>query len=963
MAVAIHPYKGYLNSLFNVYVSGQSILNFEIYHVEDEENEPIRKGTVSSNQPFTFKMSMPGKFNVKFSDGSVVPIFIEDGYKYGGGRFKRGYIFDSCPWVFIIMHDRTYFYNRDTQHAYVETISPDFIEEVSPEYIILGNSGQMERTLFSLTEQKPILCVSDIVYYNDKFFVWKEIDNDKTTLFVYSLCEQRCLRKQTVEDFVVDNDNKRIIFSILNRVETITIDNECELHVVVDSVKGKIIALYSPSLAISYIHTSSESTLFVYDIDNSALIKEISLKGHIAKVGQHKIIDIWQRQKAMNNFNLDDSGFPEAELSATYYEYDFFPCSWEIFFTEKLVRLSKFGNRNVIKSESCLLKSCIKGHNVTIHKPISKSIIKGDTICLYNSTESFVCNKTYSKGNYIDNCSIYSQEGNIALYKDSELFILSRNGFWDQKLKHQFDFSKFDQFGIIKNMDTLVYQTLDGLEVGKYQSVSNIGNPKCGDPRMRTDKYYVYADARKIKCKNAQSPMYLSESLMYGLTVNKDGVFLSINKDGSFEETQVLIDTYDTSTYHDVLFSEDGKQIMHRDGNTSIVLDFVSGITNKFDNLSFIKHINGIRPLFSMPSSLQPRLVNPVTKQVINCNAMPQFQFVSPKGDFYADTKLNEYIEYYNRENNQILSKKEYEILLDRFAYPRQQEQDSKEWLEVKELRKQFIIEHFEFFNQEYPTLLNNDKTGKHWKSIVLDEENDWGTKGFLDRLIGVRGMAVIRKSSDDSIVAKIELGEPLTFINYVSFSYDSRYIALAGYRDNNTTHCGLFIVYDLLYNREIIHENTRRAVWMTAFTKSNTLAAYTSDPNTFFALNESEYKFDAFESQLLKNRSFLTFSPDGSYFALSKQGYVSKYDINGELNYGWGHQPSSFVELRTVKAPNKQLISFTDLSDTGIADVATRKESVASVSFSNDNKRLMMVGNDGVVIIRNLHLDDYACE
>ena len=55
----------------------------------------------------------------------------------------------------------------------------------------------------------------------------------------------------------------------------------------------------------------------------------------------------------------------------------------------------------------------------------------------------------------------------------------------------------------------------------------------------------------------------------------------------------------------------------------------------------------------------------------------------------------------------------------------------------------------------------------------------------------------------------------------------------------------------------------------------------------------------------------------------------------------------------------------FSDLSQEGIEGISDRKhnfsKTVASVSFSNDNKRIMMVGNDGVVIIRNLHLEKYA--
>ena len=35
------------------------------------------------------------------------------------------------------------------------------------------------------------------------------------------------------------------------------------------------------------------------------------------------------------------------------------------------------------------------------------------------------------------------------------------------------------------------------------------------------------------------------------------------------------------------------------------------------------------------------------------------------------------------------------------------------------------------------------------------------------------------------------------------------------------------------------------------------------------------------------------------------------------------------------------------------------KKNSVASVSFSSDNRKLMMVSNDGVVVIRNLHFNE----
>lgn len=156
------------------------------------------------------------------------------------------------------------------------------------------------------------------------------------------------------------------------------------------------------------------------------------------------------------------------------------------------------------------------------------------------------------------------------------------------------------------------------------------------------------------------------------------------------------------------------------------------------------------------------------------------------------------------------------------------------------------------------------------------------------------------------------------------------------------------------------MHEDTARAVWNVAFSANNALAAYTSNPMTFFAANEDEFLSMCNKGKIMEGNNFLTFSPDGEYFALSQQGYISKYDKYGNARDNWGHQPSSLVEIRRTLAKESKLIAYSDLGDSGISETS-HCESVASVSFSNDNKRLMMVGNDGVVIIRNLHFDDYA--
>lgn len=948
MGATIHPHKGYLNTNFNVHVTGHEE-EYSVYQKGDCDKCLIATGIVRPNEPHVLNIAQPGDYVVSFNDSDEINIHIEDGYKFGGSTYKTSFIFDDCPWCFVVMHDRTYFYNRETKRSFVEPISPDKITEINEDYVILENGKQEERTIFSLVEEKPILCISDIIVHNRKVIVWTENIEGKDELCVYVLGTNiKTIETFRYDGYVIDETNRNIIFYEGNTIKRFSLSEYNSAINCKTPICGKIISVVAPNIAVSYRELYSRNELTISSLETGKVIRCINLDGFLAEINGKELINIWQRQKQISEFDFSATDVPELSISASYCKVFIYPCEWDIFYSLESTSFVRSNGKSINRSSQAKLYSVKSGVNVEIKQARGKFFTSGNAICFSNGLESFVRSTNYDGSGYSDKGEVYIDSNSIYLYKDSCLYKLSRNGYWDDKREINLDFSRFGEFGIVKDKETEICQTLSGINIGKWKCEINYNSRKY----IKTSENYIFSGGRRIKTTDLEVPSSLSESLKLGLSVDSYEVCICNLKGVKYTSERIMEDVYDSTEYHDVLLSEDGNCIMHKDGDKAITFDIGTGFSQTYDNLSYIKHINGIRPLFATPTSLQPVLVNPVTKQRIEANDMSNFQFVSPDGKLYADTHLKEYIEHYEIETDTLIPNDEFGKLRVMYTYPWDEKQGSTAWETIKRNRKQLILEHFGYLNDKYPKLFKDDLTGNNWDDSVLDAKNKYGVEHFLGRLYGERGIAVIRKSHDGSEYSRIDLGSPLMYINYVSFSYDSKYVAIAGYRNSG----GLFLVYDLETKSTIVHEDTSRAVWNVAFSAINALTSYTSNPQTLFAANKDEYINMCDRDRIIEGHNFLTFSPDGMYFALSQQGYISKYDINGNVRDNWGHQPSSLVDIRSVLSQENTLIEFSDLGDSGISETS-RRDSVASVSFSNDNKRLMMVGNDGVVIIRNLHL------
>lgn len=947
----IHPYKGYLNTEFHLYAKGTEDVTYKVFSNGDETT-PLTSGIVTPNIPCSLKINKSGTFRIEFSDGTSTEIIVEDGYKFGGSNYKNSFIFDESDWCFVVMNDRTYFYNRVTEDSYVEAISPDDIEFLSPDYVIVGNNGHDERTIYSLKDQKPILNVSDIVFFNSDLIMWKENTADEKIKLNLYLLGERCIKESfIVSEYIIDLEDRSLIYyhdgSLYKISLSLPLIEKLELH-----LYGEFKTLVSPYLAISTERLYNSTQIILLDTRQNRVISRINIENPIASINNRKLIDVNERIEIIKYFDISEIGCDEANIKVSYLSLDFYPTNWDVFYIIKQHTFER-GIRKNTNSFSYKIKSVSSNDEYVFENDIRNDyvVIRNGIISFSNYNESLIFGERFAPC-YTRGCKINKHNSNIIRVQEKEASILDDVEGWKPLDPGMLSFQYFEDFGIISNDEQKNYFDL-------------YGNTFNGTPYKNYDPKNLLIGTKVILTSGKILPNFktsISESGRKGICHDSEGIYLLDIDSETINRKKILSDLYDSSSYKSVLLSEDGTQIMYRDNKQTVILDLQTNKADSYDNVSYIKDVNGIRPLFTKgPGALQPRLVNPVTGQIVPCDRMPEYQFVSPNGLLYADTEINKYVESWNLITNKILSEEEEVEYFAKYRY--QQNSDSEKDRRNKDNRRKFIESNLDYFKD---ACFSKSNWAKRSDKQLVDSLLRLPYLDFASYFIKKRGVAYIRNRATGTSVAKIYLGNPLWYLNYVSFSYDNRFVAIAGRYHNDSNNGGLFLVYDLVNQKKVIFKTDSWAVWLTAFNKQNRVASYSSEPITYELIaplkSNDDIRFHSY-----KDYSFLTFSPDGVYAALSNQGYVAKYDKNGKERKLWGHQPSCEVFVVRSSQMDYMLRTFSDLSDSGIDGMAYKysnqncSKSVTSVSFSNDNKRLMMVGKDGVVIIRNLHLDDYA--
>lgn len=180
---------------------------------------------------------------------------------------------------------------------------------------------------------------------------------------------------------------------------------------------------------------------------------------------------------------------------------------------------------------------------------------------------------------------------------------------------------------------------------------------------------------------------------------------------------------------------------------------------------------------------------------------------------------------------------------------------------------------------------------------------------------------------------------ENTKWFNFLSFSYDNKYFAVAG--NNSGGILELFEIDNDSINK-IALLRQMNANWKCIFSSNNKfLACYDSNPITYiYSLErptEEELKVSACK---LNNRSIECFSPDSVFMVLSQH----RYEAISTGGIGW--IPSSKIFINDVETKREVLA------------LDEHNKQVVFANFSLDGKKLISRSEDGIVIVRNFDYD-----
>lgn len=843
-------------------------------------------------------------------------VYINDAIKLGGSEIKKGYVFDESPWEMIVMNDRTYFFNRETNFESVEhRISPNDIKYLAEGFFLFITG--IDYAIFSVKKMTYTIRCNDLLYYNSRTLIYRKDHK----IIAYDYINDNIIIEH-FEKYSIDNI-KGILYLHSPKTEEIKSLNlnNCNFNKKISKIKRGTFRMHG-KYALYVNGASKDVNYYILDNLETGISIFFNLPYFISSLEDNILIDINYLKEQFDDL-----------LKNNYELCNLFSFSLNYYIVNDIIRIGD----KVLFLMDYVTVNHYKNTKSEHHDYILMDINTRDTVTILNKNYKFLY--------YSDNENVVlglpkDKSNNQDIY---DLCIIDTA--WNKK-------EYFNTVAIRNTKNELFFATKEN---NIYTILNSNGNKLIsGEFEINTEKYsgVICGMVNGLHCivvlrdnevfvseKTSEDILKYSAGIPMWKINNKTYKLLGVSYSGknsiiecdnwiynrtNGDNQQILTKIFDNRKFANAFFSTDEQSLfIEENENVMQTYNFEDLCEDKFKIENYVSidsaGINGNKPLFDIDSNRRPVWRDPITLGMIMPDELSKYVFMSSNRDFSAKNNLTSTI--FNVLTDSNITDEEHKQLIDIYDFKQNSSDNDKKSIIMarKELIDKFIL-----------------NVG------TLEKRSDF-TQLFIEKR-GYCNYKNLKTGKEGSVL----IGRDVEYLNYVSFSYDSRYLALGAKLSSN----GIFKLYDLHNGNHIVVDNPEylSAVWMAAFNRKGDIAYYDSTPNTYIIKNlQIKDTETIIISNIIRGKSLLCFSPSGKYIALSDQGYIP-FDMNTE---NWGHQPSCNIYLYDMNNL-QELFVFND-SGAGIIGIDEAK-SVTSVAFSSDERRLLSVTNDGVIVVRNLH-------
>lgn len=1012
----VFPSIAYRNSQFQV-VSNVENLKIDFY----DDNGFIQPIYTDSKNPVLLPYLNPKeKLVAKCELNNKVfeqEIKVKDAYRIGTSKLKKSFVFDGSEYSFFLMYDRLHIYDEQKETLLTENhYSPTEIQKIDKSnYLFVTRLGVSKSEIINLAiyniESFSIVgellnSYEEIKILSKKNKVWlKNIGSNSVHCFELVSKSDKYfteLKKYDYDNQFSLDDNSQNIF--IDYIEYFYVSNLFNLNITFEIPKllnnavdktGNVFYLEGNTLTIKNFLSDYYSVVEVA-VDINLEEKEAFL--HIgnklkSKTEIHNINSRIEEKKKDIILSIQPKEdyhphlLPKSEqISEFYLVNNIYPTIDGIFMILKKTHRT-FNKIEFKKSNG---EWTVKPSFDHSHKSSLLFLNRCESRVLIGETNSVLSVNDYSNPMLIVNFDgkkhFYCGCNKLIFRIESEIILLSMNEFSYILVKSK---DKYTLYGC-KNFINPILEGIDILNIEPikkqehkiiWYSSNNINESitkylrgfnlkTCSRIFIDDNKLqnFIFKDASDVEFKKDYaltsnqvvfSPISVDikdafigkiNSLSKGLdkivSRRENKVYLSIfnNQTSKYQLSEIPIDE---KKIKESYLSPNGKLLVLKDDeNKCALLDIENNKILHFISGNFLKFQNEGNLVVEEDNSRAVKIRDPKTLKDVTPPNYHYYKFMSPDGKLY--TNIASKFEYFNELENKVISEYDFNSFKEKLNEPTYKISGPE--------RGQISRNRYNIYKDNEDFFLN----------INISNHQEVRAEMFISK-IKYLDIGFVNKTSNN----KIHLPQDTEYFNYAAFSYDNQFIGIVGKPYMNSESKSLIMLCNLELNYEndkievtnkLVSREAENACWICGFSKKGTFAFYDSVPNTYmlktdksiFKESAIEYKngqkvYDDYNKWTkIENKNFLCFSPSGNFLALSEQGY------DPITKGGCGHIESSVLYIAETKTEE----ILTSFMDHGERLVDPKKKDIIFVSFSEDEKRLMSMSKDGVVIIRDIEID-----